>query len=110
MQPAVTECLLWVKMYPLGPSSLYPMTTLPSSSLSPKRSLLRQDDEEILGTRAERYDLCAICRKSVFNRRFESAEAQDFPVLIAHETFSSTPVLEVTSLGIPRSRRQWAGL
>jgi hypothetical protein len=71
----------------------------PSSSLSPKRSsvrafvlqvcLLHQDDEGIHGTRAE---------------------AQDFLVLIAHRIFSSMPVLAVTSPGIPRSRRQLAGL
>jgi hypothetical protein len=35
---------------------------------------------------------------------------KDFAALIAHGIFSSMPVLEVTSPGIPRSRRQWAGL
>jgi hypothetical protein len=56
------------------------------------------------------YDLCAICQKHVSDRQFERAEAQDFAALIAHGIFSSMPVLEVTSPGIPRSRRQWAGL
>jgi hypothetical protein len=56
------------------------------------------------------YDLCAICQKHVSDRQFERAGAQGFPVLIAHGIFSSMPVLEVTSPGIPRSRRQWAGL
>jgi len=72
--------------------------------------LRRQDDEEIHGPRAERHDLCAICQKSVSDRQFERAEAQDFPVLIARGIFSSMPVLEATSPGIPRSRRQLAGL
>jgi hypothetical protein len=47
---------------------------------------------------------------SVLNRQLERAEAQDFPMLITHGRFSSMPVLEVTSSGISRSRRQWAGL
>jgi hypothetical protein len=68
--------------------------------------VLHQDDEEIHGARAERYDLCAICQESVSDRQFERAEAQDFPVLIAHGIFASMPVLDVTSPGIPRSRRQ----
>jgi len=55
-------------------------------------------------------DLCAICRKHASDREFERAEAQDFAALIAHGIFSSMPVLEVISPGIPRSRRQWAGL
>jgi hypothetical protein len=103
-----------------GPSSLCLTTTLRSSSLSPKRSSVRafalqvcslhQDDEEIHGARAERYDLCAICQKSAFNSQIERAEAQDFPALIARGIFLSMPALEVTSPGIPRSRRQWAGL
>jgi hypothetical protein len=44
------------------------------------------------------------------DRQLERAEAQDFAALIAHGIFSSMPVLEVTSPGIPRSRRQRAGL
>jgi hypothetical protein len=72
--------------------------------------LLHQDDEEIHGVRANRCDLCAICQKSVSNRQFERAEAQDFPLLIAHGIFSSALVLKVTSPGIPRSRRHLAGL
>ena len=48
--------------------------------------------------------------RSLFYRQFERAEAQDFPVLIARGIFSPMPVLEVTSPGIPRSRRQLAGL
>ena len=63
----------------------------------------------IRGTRAKRYELCAIYQ-FVFNRRFERAEAQDFAAPIARGRFSFTPVLEVTSPGIARSRRQWAGL
>jgi hypothetical protein len=58
----------------------------------------------------ERYDLCAICQKSISDRQLERAEAHDLAVLIAHWTFSSMPALEVTSPGIPRSRRQLAGL
>src|ERR1700732_4496243 len=72
--------------------------------------LLHQDDEEIHGARAEQYDLCAICQRSVSDRQFERAESQDFPVPIAHGIFSSMPVLEVTSPGIARSPRQLAGL
>src|SRR5216683_6008796 len=72
--------------------------------------LLHQDDEDIHGARAKRHDLCAICQKSVSDRQFERAEAQDCPVLTAHGIFSSMPVLEATSPGILRSRRQWAGL
>ena len=71
--------------------------------------LLHQDDEEIHGARAEWYDLCAICQKSISDRQFERAEAQDLAALIAYGIFSFTPVL-VTSPGMPRSRRQWAGL
>src|ERR1700688_903514 len=104
-----------------GPSPLCLTTTLPLFQLvAPEHSsvrafalqvcLLHQDDEDIHGARAERYDLCAICQKSVSNRQFERAEAQDFPVLIAHGIFSAMPVLEFTSPGIPRSRRQLAGL
>jgi len=47
---------------------------------------------------------------ATFTRRFERTEAQDFPVPIARPIFLSMPVLEVTSPGIARSRRQWAGL
>jgi hypothetical protein len=72
--------------------------------------LFHQDDEKVHGTRAERYDLRAICQKSVSDREFERAEAQHFAALIAHAIFSSMPVLEATALGVPRSRRQLAGL
>jgi len=58
------------------------------------------------GARAERYELCAIRRKHGSDRQFERAEAQGFAALIARGIFSSMPVLEVTSSGIPRSRRQ----
>ena len=61
-------------------------------------------------SRAERYDLCAICEKSISDRQFKISEAQDLAALIAHQMFTSIPVLEVTSPGIPRSRRQLAGL
>ena len=108
MQPAITKCLLWIKMCPLapGPSSPCLTPTLPFFQLvAPKRS-----SEEIHGARAERYDLCAICQKSVSDREFERAEAQHFAALIAHEIFSSMRGLVVTSSGIPRSRRQLAGL
>ena len=91
-------------------SSLWPNALDQGSPADDLVCLLHQDDEEIHGARAERYDLCAICQKSVSDRQFERAEAQDFPVLIAHGIFSSNAVLEVTSPGIPRSRRQWAGL
>ena len=107
MQPAITKCLLW-KMCLLapGPSSPCLTATLPFFQLVvPKCS-----SEEIHGARAERYDLCAICQKSVSDRELERAEAQHFAALIAHGIFSSMPVLEVTSSGIPRSRRQLAGL
>jgi transcriptional regulator GlxA family with amidase domain len=40
----------------------------------------------------------------------ERAEAQDFPVTIARGIFSFLQVIEVSPPGIPRSRRQWAGL
>jgi len=93
VQPAVTKCLLWVKMCPFGLSSLYPTTTLPLFQLVARRSsvwafalqvcLLHQDDEEIHGARTERYDLCAICQKSVSDREFERAESQHFAALIA---------------------------
>jgi hypothetical protein len=72
--------------------------------------LLHQDDEEIHSARAERYDLCAICQKPVSDREFEGAKAQHFGALVAHGSFSSMPVLEVTSSEISRSRRQLAGL
>jgi hypothetical protein len=72
--------------------------------------LLRQDDQEIHGARAERDGLCAICQKSVPDRQFERAEAQHFAALITHGIFSSKLVLELTSSGVPRSRRQLAGL
>jgi hypothetical protein len=60
--------------------------------------------------RAPSGTIFALCEKHVSDRQFERAEAQDFAALIAHGIFSSMPVLEVTSPGIPRSRRQWAGL
>jgi hypothetical protein len=91
-------------------SSLWPNALDQGSPVDDLVCLLHQDDEEIHGARAERYDLCAICQKHVSDRQFERAEAQDFAALIAHGIFSSMPVLEVTSPGIPRSRRQWAGL
>ena len=40
----------------------------------------------------------------------QGAEAQHFAALIARGIFSSMPVLEVASPGLPRSRRQLAGL
>jgi len=55
--------------------------------------LLHQDDEEIHGARAERYDLCAICQKHDSDRQFEGAEAQNFAALIAQGIFLSMPVL-----------------
>jgi hypothetical protein len=91
-------------------SSLWPNALDRGSPADDLVCLLHQDDEEVHGARAERYDLCAICQKSVSDRQFERAEAQHFAALIAHRIFSSTPVLELTSSGIPRSRRQWAGL
>jgi hypothetical protein len=48
--------------------------------------------------------------KHVSDRQFERAEAPDFAAVIAHGIFSSMAVLQVTSPGILRSRRQWAGL
>src|ERR1700753_4133966 len=65
--------------------------------------LLRQDDEEIHGARTERHDLCAIRQKPVSDRQLERAEAQRFAVLIAHGTFSTMPILEVTSPEFSRS-------
>jgi hypothetical protein len=91
-------------------SSLRPNALDQGSPANDLVCLLHQDDEEIHGARAERYDHCAIRQKSASDRQFERAEAQDFPVLIAHGTFSSVPVLKVTSPGFPRSRRQLAGL
>src|SRR5882762_7868998 len=89
-------------------SSLRPNALDQGSPADDLICLLHQDDEEIHGARAERYDLCAICQKSVSDRQFERAEAQDCPVLTAHRIFSSAPVLEVTSVGIPRARRHLA--
>ena len=40
----------------------------------------------------------------------QGAEAQHLAALIARGIFSPMPVLEVTSPGLPRSRRQLAGL
>ena len=91
-------------------SSLWPNALDQGSPADELVRLLHQDDEEIHGARAERYDLCAICQKSVSDRQFERPEAQDLPALIAHEIFSTMPILEVTSPGIPRWRRQLAGL
>jgi hypothetical protein len=90
-------------------SSLWPNALDQGSPADDLVGLLHQDDEKIHGARAERYDLCAIGQKSGSDREFERAEAQ-FAALIAHGTFSSMPILEVTSSGIPRSRRQLAGL
>jgi hypothetical protein len=73
-------------------------------------SLLHQNDEEIHGTRAERYDPCAMCQKPVSDRQFQRAEAQHLAALVAHGMFSTMPVLKAASPGIPRSRRQFAGL
>ncbi|MEI9924253.1 MAG: hypothetical protein WDN50_12630 [Bradyrhizobium sp.] len=58
----------------------------------------------------DRYDLCAIYLQSDSDRGFDSDEAKHFAALIAHSIFSSRPVLEITLSGIPRSRRQFAGL
>ena len=91
-------------------SSLWPNALDQRSPVDDLVCLLHQDNQEIHGAPAKRHDLCAIYQKSVSDRQFERAEAQDFPVLIAHGIFSSIPVLEVTSPGIPRSRRQLAGL
>jgi hypothetical protein len=46
----------------------------------------------------------------ISRRRRKRAEARPFAALIAHGSFSSMPVLEVTSSAISRSRRQLAGL
>jgi len=35
-----------------------------------------------MNTRAERYNLCVSCQKSIFNRKFKKAEAQGFPAPI----------------------------
>jgi hypothetical protein len=91
-------------------SALWPNALDQGSPADDFVCLLHQDDEQIHGARAERYDLCAICQKSVSDREFERPEAQHFAALIAHGIFSSMPVLEVTSSGISRSRRQLAGL
>jgi len=91
-------------------SSLWPNALDQRSPVDDLVCLLHQDNQEIRGAPAKRHDLCAVCQKSFSDRQFERAEAQDFPVLIAHGKFSSIPVLEVTSPGIPRSRRQLAGL
>jgi hypothetical protein len=50
------------------------------------------------------------CPTRTMRREFERAEAQHFAALIAHGIFSAVPVLEVISTGLPRSRRQLAGL
>src|SRR3954454_7542567 len=92
-----------------GPS-LWPNAFDQGSPANDLVCLLHQDGEEIHVARAERYDLCAICRKSVSDREFERAEAHHFAALIAHGIFSSMPVLEMSSPGISRSRRQLAGL
>jgi hypothetical protein len=90
--------------------SLWPNALDQGSPADDLVCLLHKDDEKIHGAPAEWYDLCAICQKSVSDREFERAEAQHFAALIAHGIFSSMPVLEVTSPGISRSRRQLAGL
>jgi hypothetical protein len=91
-------------------SSLWPNALDQGSPSDNLVCLLRQDDQEIHGARAERDGLCAICQKSVPNRQFERAEAQHFAALVAHGIFSSKLVLEPTSSGIARWRRQLAGL
>jgi hypothetical protein len=91
-------------------SSLWPNALDQGSSADDVVCLLHQDDEKIHGARAERYDVCAICEKPASDRQLERTEAQNFPAPIAHAIFSSTPALKVTSPGIPRSRRQLAGL
>jgi|SRR6266404_9447750 hypothetical protein len=91
-------------------SSLWPNALDQGSAVDDLVCLLHQDDQEIHGAGAKRHDLGAICQKSVSDRQFERAEAQDCPVPTAHGIFSSAPVLEVTSPGFPRSRRQLAGL
>ena len=73
--------------------------------------MLHEDDENIHDTRrAVRPLRDLICQKPASDRQLERAKAQDFPVPIARGIFSSMLVLEVTSPGIPRSRRQLAGL
>jgi hypothetical protein len=46
----------------------------------------------------------------LFRSTDQRAEAQHFAVRIVHAIFSAMPVLEGTSSGISRSRRQLAGL
>src|SRR5260221_5563670 len=91
-------------------SSFWPNALDQGSPADDLVCLLHQDDEEIHGARAERYDFCGICQKPVSDRQLERAEAQHFAAPIAHGIFSSIALLEVTSPGIPRSRRQLAGL
>jgi hypothetical protein len=93
-------------LFDLFGSSLWPNALDQGSPADDVVCLLHQDDEEVHGARAKRHDLCAICQKPASDRQFERAEAHNFPVLITHGIFSSMPVLEVISPGIPRSRRQ----
>src|SRR5260221_7278198 len=69
-------------------SSLWPNALDQGSPADDLVCLLHQDDEEIHGACAERYDLCAICQKPVSDRQFERAEAQQFAALITHGMLS----------------------
>src|ERR1700750_2155360 len=91
-------------------ASLGPNAFDQSSPADELACLLHQDDEEIHGPRAERHDFRVIRQKSVCDRQFEGAEAEDCLLLAVHRIFSSISVLETSSQGIPSSRRQLAGL
>jgi hypothetical protein len=88
-------------------SSLWPNALDQRSPVNELVCLLHQDDQEIHGAPAERHDLCAIYQKSVSGRQFERAEAQHFPVLIAHAIFSSMPVLERRRRGLRVRVASW---
>jgi len=93
MQPAVTKCLLWIKMYPF--SSRFKLSLCPTTALllfqlvAPERRSVRtfalqvclahQDDEEIHGTRAERYDLYGIVRSLFSIDRSKGAKPRTLP-------------------------------
>src|SRR3954451_14704764 len=77
--------------------ALLPTTSFACSTRTMRRSMLRAPSGRTFG-------------KSVSDREFERAEAHHFAALIAHGIFSSMPVLEMSSPGISRSRRQLAGL
>jgi hypothetical protein len=49
-------------------ASLWPNALDQGSPADDFVCLLHQDNEEIHGARAERYDFCAICQKSVSDR------------------------------------------